>query len=129
MESEKKRAPNFSASEKELLANIISEFKAIIEYKKTDALTWRDTDTAWGKIIDIFNSQNPEGVHRSKDSLRKSYDNLKRALRKDIADEKKELYETGGGLPESKILCKAGNTPHIFNYYKPQNNFWIGECL
>ncbi|KAG5865523.1 hypothetical protein JTB14_004558 [Gonioctena quinquepunctata] len=54
--------------------------------------------------------KNPEGVYRSKDSLRKSYDNSKGALRKDVADEENEFYITGGGSPESKILCKAGHS-------------------
>ncbi|KAG5866000.1 hypothetical protein JTB14_006254 [Gonioctena quinquepunctata] len=68
---------------------------------------------------------NPEGVHRSKDSLRKSYDNLKRALREDVADEKKELYKTGDGLPESNLLCKAGHSQTLLNIINHKTIFGL----
>ncbi|KAG5894038.1 hypothetical protein JTB14_037883 [Gonioctena quinquepunctata] len=49
----RKRAPNFSTSEKTVLLNT---YKSIIECKKTDGTTWRQKDEAWNKICAVFNS-------------------------------------------------------------------------
>lgn len=97
----KKRAPNFSSKEKNVLLNIVYAFKSIVECKKTDAVTWRQKDEAWNKITANFNSQLPDGCSRSKDSLRKLYDNLKKNARKTVAEEKKEIFKTGGGTPDT----------------------------
>lgn len=101
MENAKKRAPNFSSKEKNALLNIIYNFKSIIECKKTDAVTWRQKDEAWEKITSNFNAQLPDGCSRSKDSLRKLYDNLKKNARKTVAEEKKDMFKTGGGTPDT----------------------------
>lgn len=98
----KKRAPNFSANERGLLLNIIATFKNVVENKKTDGTTWRLKDETWGKITSIFNSQSSENVSRSKDSLRKYYENLKKNIRKDVAQENKTIRSTGGGPPTKK---------------------------
>lgn len=93
----KKRAPIFSATEKSVLLNIIFTFKSVIENKKTDAVTWRQKDNAWNKITSQFNCQTPENHPRTKESLRKLYDNIKKNLRKDVAMEKHKIIKTGGG--------------------------------
>lgn len=101
MEGEKKRAPNFSLREKTVLLNILHKFKHIIENKKTNSQFWREKDAAWQKVTDMFNAQTPEKYPRSKDALRKFYDNLKKNVRKEVADEKKEIFKTGGGVVQS----------------------------
>lgn len=80
----KKRAPNFSPTEKCLLLSIILEFKHIIENKKTDSCTWKEKDEAWQKITEVFNSRTLDNCHRNKDALRKYYDNIKKTIRKEV---------------------------------------------
>nr|CAH7765791.1 unnamed protein product [Callosobruchus chinensis] len=66
----------------------------VLENKKTDSTTWRQKDEAWDKITNYFNSQTTEYA-RTKESLRKFYDILKKNLRKDVAEEKREIFKTG----------------------------------
>lgn len=77
-ELSRKRAPNFSLKEKTLLINTIHLYKNIIENKQTNATTWRDKDLAWTKITDNFNSQTEEGCFRTKEALKKYYENIKK---------------------------------------------------
>ena len=97
-----KRAPNFTSREKSVLLNIVFNYKHIIENKKTDSITWREKDHCWTKLTSIFNSQNPENIARSKESLRKLYDNLKKNVRQEVANDRAEIKKTGGGKPEDK---------------------------
>ncbi|CAG9770028.1 unnamed protein product [Ceutorhynchus assimilis] len=96
-----KKKVNYSVSEKSLLLSIVQRFKNVVENKKTDAVTWREKDSAWEKIAEIFSSKST-GVLRTKDSLRKLYENLKKNVRKQVVDEKKLLICTGGGPPPAK---------------------------
>lgn len=67
-----------------------------MKIKKTDSTTWRNKDQAWEKITQLFNSQTTECLRR-KDSLRKYYENIKKTIRKEVAEEKKKWKQTGGG--------------------------------
>nr|CAI5839329.1 unnamed protein product [Callosobruchus analis] len=51
-------------------------------------------------ITQRFNSNPPNMVLRTKDSLRKCYDNMKKHIRREVADEKRYLSGTGGGPPK-----------------------------
>nr|CAI5856257.1 unnamed protein product [Callosobruchus analis] len=97
MMEERKRAPNFTINEKTLLLNLIHQLKDVIENKKTNSKTWREKDEAWEKITEMFNAQSPEIYPRSKEALKKYYDNIKKNVRKEVADEKREMFKTGGG--------------------------------
>lgn len=63
-----------------LLLNVINNFKNIVENKQTNAATWCEKDTT---------SQNLEGHHRTKEALKKYYENIKKSVRKEVAEEKK----------------------------------------
>nr|CAI5854268.1 unnamed protein product [Callosobruchus analis] len=109
---DKKRGPNYTEKEKSLLLNLVYEFK--------DSIVWKDKDQAWEKITRLFNSQTTE-YPRTKESLRKFYDNVKKYLRKDVARDKREIYKTGGGVRERNnndttrdILLDIVNTKSIF---------------
>ncbi|KAG5879955.1 hypothetical protein JTB14_024548 [Gonioctena quinquepunctata] len=99
----RKRAPNFSTSEKTVLLNIINTCKSIIECKKTNGTTWRQKDEAWNKICAVVNSNCPGNYPRNKESLKKFFDNMKKNVRKEIAAERNEVVKTGGGKSESKL--------------------------
>nr|CAI5827252.1 unnamed protein product [Callosobruchus analis] len=43
----------------------------------------------------MFNAQSPEIYPRSKEALKKYYDNIKKNVRKEVADEKREMFKTG----------------------------------
>ncbi|KAL3209442.1 hypothetical protein MRX96_052358 [Rhipicephalus microplus] len=47
----------FTREERELLVNLVSRHKAIIENKKNDALAKRAKDSAWEKLMIGYNSQ------------------------------------------------------------------------
>ena len=56
MEGKRKRSPNFSQFETDVLIDIITKYKEIIENKKTDGTTIKEKDGAWKKIEADFNS-------------------------------------------------------------------------
>lgn len=130
---DKKRAPNFSNREKVLLLNLVSDYKDVIENKKTNSQTWRQKDDAWQKMTNLFNSQTPENYQRSKDSLRKYYDNIKKSLRKDIAEEKKEVQKTGGGGyqvfvdPINELALGIVNPKTVFGLSNPYDTDLTAE--
>nr|CAH7735093.1 unnamed protein product [Callosobruchus chinensis] len=130
MEKDKKRGPNYTAKEKSLLLNLVYNFKGVLENKKTDSTTWRQKDEAWDKITNYFNSQTTEYA-RTKESLRKFYDNLKKNLRKDVAEDKREIFKTGGGSQEMEIdptrnlLLDIVNQKSLFGLDTP----FGGDCV
>lgn len=98
------RSANYTAEEKSCLINIINKYKNIIESKKTDKFSWNDKNNAWETIANEFNAAAPNGTYRNTESLKKFYENLKKDTRKIAAQEKMELFKTGGGKPAQKIL-------------------------
>lgn len=91
-----KRSKNFKQSEIELLLNLVSEVKNVLECKKTDHVSQREKDDAWRKIEEKFNQQS--GVYyREWKTLKMKYENLKKSSKKAWADEKKYVCGTGGG--------------------------------
>ncbi|XP_018568586.1 uncharacterized protein LOC108908892 [Anoplophora glabripennis] len=103
----KTRSANYTHQEKNLLLNIMLEYKTVIESKKSDAVTWRDKEEAWKKITDIFNTQSRTGIFRHTASLKKAYENIKKCTRKEVADEKASLIRTGGGR------CEVNTNPNL----------------
>lgn len=102
MEKKAKRArtQNFTLDEKVLLVNIVGrKYKDIVENKKTDSVTATQKNEAWEEISEEFNNTGIY-VFRSKEILKRMYENKKKELRKTVAAEKRENFKTGGGLPE-----------------------------
>lgn len=95
----KKRSANFTNNDRSLLINIAAKFKDIIENKKTDAVTVIEKNETWKKIAQQFNSCGPS-CPRDVESLKRCYENRKKLLRKSAAFQRRQLYKTGGGLPE-----------------------------
>uniref|UniRef100_A0A6P7GRA9 Regulatory protein zeste n=1 Tax=Diabrotica virgifera virgifera TaxID=50390 RepID=A0A6P7GRA9_DIAVI len=91
------RGPNYSEREKQVLISIVYKYKDVIENKKTDGVTILQKEKTWKKIETEFNARSPGLINRSADSLKKYYDNRKKELRKEKAQEKIEVYRTGGG--------------------------------
>ncbi|KAL3216900.1 hypothetical protein MRX96_032774 [Rhipicephalus microplus] len=101
----------FTREERELLVNLVTLHKAVIENKRTDALTKRAKDSAWEKLMSEYNSQ--PGIRRvTVAQLRKLWDNEKSKWKKKQSEQKRNLYATGGGpstcRPMSPSLALVG---------------------
>nr|CAD7460853.1 unnamed protein product [Timema tahoe] len=96
MSEKKSRSPNFTSNERVLLLYLLEEYVSIIENKKTDAVTSKQKEAAWKSLADDFN-KNTTCVQRSSEQLKIYYENYKRRVKKATADDKVELYKTGGG--------------------------------
>ncbi|KAI4469770.1 hypothetical protein MML48_1g19026 [Holotrichia oblita] len=127
------RSVNFTESEKEVLVLIINKYKDIVENKKTDNVSNSEKTTAWQNIAKEFNSQSPNFVTRSVESLKKYYDNLKKGMRKRAARERSEMYKTGGGKADTNIskgdelLLSLINKKTIYGYESPWDSDQL-EC-
>lgn len=82
----KARGKNFTEIEKATLVDIISDFKNIIENKKTDGTTLKAKNEAWHEISTRFNAASCNS--RSASQLRATYKGLKHQIRKNINAEK-----------------------------------------
>lgn len=103
-----KRCPNFSSKEVELLVSLVKKYSSVIECKKTDSATWREKEEAWEKLSVDFNSCSG-GVVRSAKNLNMKYQNIKKTSKKKFAEEKQELYKTGGGKPSVINITPVDN--------------------
>lgn len=74
----KNRSLNYSPQEKELLLNLILEYKEVIENKKTNGASSEEKNKAWEDVTKKFNAQSISLTHRSEESLRKLYKNQKK---------------------------------------------------
>ncbi|XP_075168381.1 myb/SANT-like DNA-binding domain-containing protein 3 [Haematobia irritans] len=95
-QQKRKRGKNFTATEETLLIELVEENKAVLENKKSDAVTWKQKADAWEKLSQQFSSQT--GEIRPWKALRDKYENLKRQTKVELAAEKRETYRTGGGV-------------------------------
>ncbi|EFN82177.1 UPF0439 protein C9orf30-like protein, partial [Harpegnathos saltator] len=104
------RSTNYTSEEKAALISIVTEYKNIIESKKTDKVSWEDKNDTWERIGSELNSIAPSGTYRTTDSLKKFYENLKKETRKNAVEEKTEQFKTGGGRSAHKILDPVRET-------------------
>lgn len=95
----RKRAPNFTNSEKEALIATVAKYKGTVENKKTDATTSFEKSQAWFEITKEFNARSPDLTFRGTESLKKYWSNIKEDLRKRVGESRRSLYKTGGGPP------------------------------
>lgn len=96
----KKRSPNFTPQEKNLLISIIAnKYANILENKKTNQVSITEKLNAWKNIENEFNAVNQSGVFRSFENLKLLYENQKKEVRKNRAALKMERITTGGGPP------------------------------
>ncbi|XP_069704429.1 myb/SANT-like DNA-binding domain-containing protein 3 [Periplaneta americana] len=116
------RGPNFSDNDRALLLNIIESFMHIIENKKTDSVWVKQKEEAWKKTASEFNEATYE-VARTPQQLKIAYENYKRRTKKLAADDKAELYKTGGGTFKSKLDADGERLISRLNsHFAPVNN-------
>lgn len=75
------RSINYSQDEKQLLLDLMKNFKHIIDNKRTNTRANKQKEWVWHSICKKFNSIAPNNVHRSYYSLRKYYENMKKKNR------------------------------------------------
>lgn len=130
--NDKKRGCNFTQSEKVFLFRLIAEKYAItLEDKKTDRASLQKREESWKLIEKEFNAVSPASIYREASNLKKLYANKKKEIRKKVAEEKKDIFLTGGGPPAKipkyddeidTILLSIVNEKTIHGLHNPSDN-------
>lgn len=102
MEKKRERGKNYTEQEKESLLEIIREYHHVIENKQTDGTTIKLKNDAWEVVTKQFNAMAQTG-NRSSSQLRLLYDCMKKKAKKEKANEKVQVYKTGGGSANSQM--------------------------
>ncbi|XP_060858792.1 uncharacterized protein LOC132936123 [Metopolophium dirhodum] len=97
------RNVNFNSREEELLVELVTTHKHVLEDKKTDAVMWKEKEACWTKLASEFNSQSLL-VPRTVQQLQLKYKNLKKVVRIKSASIRFEHLKTGGGKDLSQAL-------------------------
>ncbi|KAK9759125.1 Myb/SANT-like DNA-binding domain [Popillia japonica] len=92
----KVRGKNFNEQEALDLLSLVANHKKIIENKQTNATTNQEKIHVWKSITEQYNTSHPLNT-RNLGQLSAKYENLKHRARKYAAQNKQELYSTGGG--------------------------------
>jgi len=80
-EVKRSRNVNFNKREEELLVELVTTYKHVLENKKTDAVMWKEKEVCWKKLASEFNSQSLL-VPRTVQQLQLKYKNIKKCVRK-----------------------------------------------
>ncbi|XP_046985889.1 myb/SANT-like DNA-binding domain-containing protein 3 [Schistocerca americana] len=125
----KRRTPNFSKYEIDVLLELVGANASVLENKKTDGCSLKEKQAMWSHMEAQFNST-PGVTKRSCDRLKTCYENMKRRLRKDLAEEKVEVYKTGGGKPTQKttIHDRAKLLEIVGSSMKPLKNAYDSDA-
>lgn len=99
----RKRGANFSPLEKSTLLNLVYKYKNVVSNNKTDGVSVAEKEKHWKMITNEFNTEAPNTILRSQDTLKRLYLNIVQATRKTAASERRELYKTGGGKKKTVI--------------------------
>jgi len=75
---------NFSRQEEELLVELVTTHKNIIENKKTGSLMWKEKEACWAKLSSEFNSRSLL-VPRTIGQLQWKYKNIKKVVQQKSA--------------------------------------------
>uniref|UniRef100_A0AAR5NYL1 Regulatory protein zeste n=1 Tax=Dendroctonus ponderosae TaxID=77166 RepID=A0AAR5NYL1_DENPD len=121
---------------RDTLLELVAFHKDVIENKKTDAVSTQEKQSTWEKITGEFNAICPATIPRTTATIRKFYNNQKEDIRKRIANQKKELYQTGGGGVVSsvqrsnadRILLSIVNNKTLYgvdNSLAPFDDDWV----
>ncbi|KAJ8950543.1 hypothetical protein NQ314_007852 [Rhamnusium bicolor] len=129
--SKRIRTANYSLEEKNVLLQLVQKYKNIIENKKTDASSNAEKESIWRKIYAEFNSVAPNNIERDVTSLKKAYLNMKKTVRKEIAEERLSILKTGAEV--KRFLFVNENVEKNANPTWYQNdNFWcklVGDAI
>ena len=85
------RGTNFSEAEKVSALACIEVYRSVIEGKKTDSLSAKEKEDAWGCVADQFNAL-PHVSKRNAKQLRLWWINQKSRSRSKLADQKVAVH-------------------------------------
>lgn len=131
MEKKRERGKNYTEQEKESLIEIVKGFHGIIENKQTDGTSVKSKNEAWELITAHYNATSHTGI-RTVSQLRLLYECMKKKAKKDKANEKVEIYKTGGGsskcgvdaVGEKMLALNADvSTREVVNVYDSDAQF------
>lgn len=94
MADKRKREPNWLASEKLLLLDLVEEHFKIIENKKTDSVTIKQKLLEWETMSSKYNSQSPFS-NRSGEKLKSQWESMKKSAKKEEAKLRQHRIQTG----------------------------------
>ncbi|KAL3190544.1 hypothetical protein MRX96_020055 [Rhipicephalus microplus] len=112
----------FTLEERELLVNLVTRHKAIIENKRTDAFAKRAKDSAWEKLTSEYNSQ-PGILRVTVAQQRKLWNNEKCRWNKKQTEEKRNLYATDALCPAPLPGSKRLTSPRASTLHLPLKEF------
>lgn len=95
------RSTNFTDFEKNLLVQLMDNYKKIIECKKTDCVTAAAKNKAWEKLCQAFNAESTNAT-RNIGQLQVLWKNFKSRAKKESAYVRRERFQTGGGPPPAE---------------------------
>lgn len=72
-----------------MIANFCAKYKSVLENKRTDHATSQQKNLIWEKITVEVNASNSSGIFRSKEVLKRFYENRKREVRRIAAKERR----------------------------------------
>ncbi|KAJ4425567.1 hypothetical protein ANN_27762 [Periplaneta americana] len=116
VDQKRRKKPNMTCQEKELLLDLVAENINVIEDKKTDGVTPQMKNEQWQTISISFNSQG-NGPVRDATNLRNVWENLKKASRKASVEIKMEALKTGGGT--SKVITNDPILERVIELIRP----------
>lgn len=90
-----------SSEDKFELYEIIKAHQGVIDNKKTDASSASDKKNVWEEITRQYNSLGK--FKRTTEQLKTCYKNAINVLKKDLAAEKADNFQTGGGTSTPKV--------------------------
>ncbi|OXA42881.1 Myb/SANT-like DNA-binding domain-containing protein 3 [Folsomia candida] len=96
------KAPAMSEPEKQVLLDLVDEFKLILEDKRTDFGTTSKKSKAWRSVADRFCSS-PGTTYRTEEQLKTWWSNCKKRAKKQVATNKRCIIKTGGGKGKNKL--------------------------
>lgn len=103
---EKRRQPNFSSDELEILLASVEQRSKILFGKFGGAVTAAAKDKSWDDVALAVSSVS--GIERSSKEVKKKWSSVKSAVKTTVSAAKKERGRTGGG-PEGATISEFDN--------------------
>ncbi|KAH8286097.1 hypothetical protein KR054_002569 [Drosophila jambulina] len=121
MFTKRARGKNFSDSEEHILLDLLKQHNAVLQIKKSDAVTWQRKKETWERIAEEFADRT--GVSRPWTALRDKYDNMKRKSRNDIEPGRRKTYGDTPSFSGSSVSEKVGDLIEITGRARLENQF------
>lgn len=100
---DKRRQPNFTSDELEILLSSVEGKSKILFGKFGGAVTAAAKDKCWADVAAVVTSAS--GIERSAKEVKKKWSTVKSAVKSTVSSAKKDLHKTGGG-PQGDIITE-----------------------